>query len=126
MRQEAKGPQAAQWRKRKYVQLRLFNIPPDILPGSFVRTKVTCGKPNCHCASGEGHHHWTLTFMSDGKRRVIHIPNEMVDDVAQRVQAGKAFQNAVREVLTANAELLVLAKKKSREQVRKKPERGVR
>jgi hypothetical protein len=31
--------------------------------------------------------------------------------VRQRVEAGRQYQDAVREVLTANAELLVLARK---------------
>jgi hypothetical protein len=118
MRTRPHGPLAARWRKRKFDQLRRFSIPDDLLPGSFVRTTVTCGKPTCHCATGEGHPHWTLTFMSDGKRRVVHIPNDMVDDVQRRVDAGRAFQAAVRDVLTANAELLVLANTQAREHKR--------
>ena len=34
-----------------------------------------------------------------------------MDDVRRRVDAGRAFQDALREVLTANAELLVLRRK---------------
>lgn len=39
------------------------------------------------------------------------IPKLWVDQVRRRVDAGRDFQNAVREVLTANAELLILARK---------------
>jgi hypothetical protein len=46
--------------------------------------------------------------MSEGKRRVERIPKEWADDVRQRVEAGRRFQDALREVLTAEAELLVL------------------
>jgi hypothetical protein len=46
--------------------------------------------------------------MAAGKKRVERIPKDWVDEVRQRVQAGRAFQDALREVLTANAELLVL------------------
>jgi hypothetical protein len=49
--------------------------------------------------------------MAAGKKRVEHIPKEWVDEVRRRVDAGRAFQNALREVLTANAELLVLKRK---------------
>jgi hypothetical protein len=52
--------------------------------------------------------------MSDGKRRVERVPKEWVDSVRARVQAGREFQDAVREVLTANAELLVLSRKQKR------------
>ncbi|HOJ05908.1 MAG TPA: hypothetical protein PK916_18070 [Bacteroidota bacterium] len=108
------GPDAARWRKRKYDQLRRYSIPEDALPGSLSLTTVTCGKPTCHCANGEGHPHYTLTFMSDGKRRVVHIPEAYVEEVRSRVEAGKRFQDAVRDVLTANAELMILAHRQAR------------
>jgi hypothetical protein len=49
--------------------------------------------------------------MAAGKQRVERIPKAWVDDVRRRVEAGRAFQDALREVLTANAELLVLRRK---------------
>jgi len=49
--------------------------------------------------------------MAAGKKRVERIPKDWVDDVRQRVAAGRAFQDALREVLAANAELLVLRRK---------------
>jgi hypothetical protein len=49
--------------------------------------------------------------MAGGKRRAQRIPQEWVEEVQKRVRAGRQFQQAVREVLTANAQLLVLARK---------------
>ena len=49
--------------------------------------------------------------MSQGKQRVERIPRGWVEEVRQRVQAGREFQDAVRDVLTANAELLILSRK---------------
>jgi len=110
---ETKGPQAARWRQRKFELLRRFVIPDDLLPGALTETHSRCGKPSCHCADSQdpGHTAWTLTFMSHGKRRVERIPKAWAEVVAERVRAGREFQDAVREVLTANAELLVLARK---------------
>ncbi len=51
---------------------------------------------------------WFLTFMSGGKRRVERIPKEWVEDIRRRVDAGRALQEAIKEMLTGNAELLVL------------------
>ena len=48
--------------------------------------------------------------MADGKKRTQHIPKELVEEVQKRVAAGREFQDAVRQVLTANAERLVLAR----------------
>ncbi|MGD0500240.1 MAG: DUF6788 family protein [Bryobacteraceae bacterium] len=106
-----KGPQAARLRQRKFALLRQFPLPQDLLPGSLSVSHTRCGKPTCHCAKGEGHPAWSLTFMADGKKRVERIPKNWVDDVRRRVAAGRAFQDALREVLTANAELLVLRRK---------------
>lgn len=111
---EPKGPQAARLRQRKYEILRRYAIPADLLPGSLSLTHLRCGKPTCHCAKGEGHPVWSLTFMVKGKKQVQHIPKDWVEEVRKRVQAGRNFQDAVREVLAANAQLLVLAKKQRR------------
>jgi len=111
MQPEPKGPQAARWRQRKFRTLERFSIPADLLPGSLTMTRTRCGKANCHCADGEGHEAWSYTFMSEGKKRFERIPRVWVEEVRQRVQAGRDFQNAVREVLTANAELLILSRK---------------
>lgn len=56
--------------------------------------------------------------MSDGKRRVVHIPDTLVDQVRRQVEAGKEFQHAVRDVLTANAELLVLTLQQEKQRKR--------
>jgi hypothetical protein len=54
-----------------------------------------------------------------GQRHVERIPRDWVEEVRRRVEAGREFQEAVREVLAANAQLLVLAR-----QQRKKRKRG--
>lgn len=106
-----KGPLASRLRQRKFELLRQFPIPDDLLPGSLVLTHTRCGKPTCHCAKGKGHEAWSLMFMAGGKRHAQRIPKEWVEEVQKQVEAGRRFQDAVREVLTANAQLLVLARK---------------
>jgi hypothetical protein len=49
--------------------------------------------------------------MVNGKRHVERIPRDWAEEVGRRVEAGRKFQDAVREVLAANAQLLVLARK---------------
>lgn len=110
---EPKGPQAARLRQRKFELLRRFPIPADLLPGSLSESHIRCGKPSCHCARAKdpGHLVWSLTFMACGKKQVQHIPTEWVEEVRRRVDAGHEFQQAVREVLAANAQLFVLARR---------------
>jgi hypothetical protein len=121
MIQEPRGPRASRLRQRKFELLRRFQIPDDALPGSLALSHLRCGKPTCHCAEGQGHEVWSLTFMVRGKKQVQHIPKRWVEEVRHRVAAGREFQEAVREVLAANAQLLVLARKQ--EKVLKKKKR---
>ncbi len=107
---EARGPEASRLRQRKFELMRRFSIPDHLLPGSLSLSHPRCGKPTCRCAQGEGHPVWSLTFMARGKKRVQHIPKEWVEEARRRVEAGREFQDAVREVLAANAQLLVLAR----------------
>jgi hypothetical protein len=106
-----KGPRASRLRQRKFELIRRFHLPDDLLPGSLCLSHTRCGKLSCHCASGEGHPAWSLTFMANGKKRVERIPKGWVEEVRRRVAAGREFQDAVKEVLAANAELLVLRRK---------------
>lgn len=110
MNEEPRGPQASRLRQRKFQLLRRFPIPADLLPGALTRSYTRCGNPRCHCARNRGHEAWSLTFMVKGRRRVERIPRGWVEEVRRRVEAGREFQEAVREVLAANAQLLVLAR----------------
>jgi len=115
MNNEPRGPQASRLRQRKFELARRFQLPDDLLPGALSLSHLRCGKPTCHCAEGRGHPVWSLTFMVRGKKHVQHIPKDWVEDVRRRVQAGREFQEAVREVLAANAQLLVLARQQRRQ-----------
>jgi hypothetical protein len=58
--------------------------------------------------------------MVQGKKRVQHIPKDWVEEVRRRVRAGREFQDAVREVLAANAQLLVLEHQQRKKLKKKK------
>jgi hypothetical protein len=114
MRNEPRGPRASRLRQRKFELLKLFPFPSELLPGCLTLSYTRCGHSTCRCAQGKGHAAWTLTFMVKGKRHVERIPREWVDDVRRRVQAGREWQDALREVLAANAQLLVRARQQRR------------
>ena len=105
------GPAANPLRRRKRQRLARLQIPADALPGSLALTHRRCGKPSCHCADGQGHPLWSLTFMVQGKKRVEHIPLPWVEQVRQRVQQSRRFQEALAELFVGNAERFVLERK---------------
>jgi hypothetical protein len=117
---DARGDAAARLRQRKYAVLRRWQIPPDALPGSLALTHRRCGTPTCHCAKGEGHPLWSLTFMVNGKKRVERIPDEWVEQIRPLVEQGREFKEAVAEVFAANAQLLALRRQQSTTKTRSK------
>jgi hypothetical protein len=118
-----KGPQAARLQRQKQQLFAGVELPPDGLPGSLALTHRRCGKPSCHCAEGQGHPVWSLTFMVQRKKHVERIPDDWVDSVRRRVERARKFKEAVAEIFVANAQLLVLERKQLRVSDRKQPRR---
>jgi len=100
--------------KQKHKLLKQIKVPADALPGSLSVSRFRCGKKGCHCGSDEGHENWTLTYMSNGAKKVKHIPADLVDQVRHQVDQGKSFKEAINQIFAANAELLVLLRKRER------------
>jgi hypothetical protein len=109
-----KGPLAARLRRRVQYLLDRVELPPTGLPGSLALSHSRCGKPSCHCADGQGHPVWSLTFMLDGQKHVERVPPDWVDSVRLRVEQARQFKEAVTEIFTANAQLLALQRDQSR------------
>lgn len=95
-------------RKKLLAGLRLRS---QGLPGSLAQSRRRCGSAGCHCQNGEGHLSWTLTFMIDRKKRVEHIPSELVEAVRRRVEEGNAYKSGVAELMAINAQLLLLERR---------------
>jgi hypothetical protein len=117
---DVKSEQASKLRQRKHALAQRFQIPRDLLPGSLSESHYRCGKPSCHCANDEGHSGWALTFTVDGEKRVERVPKDWVEEVRRRVEAGREFQEAVKEVLAANAQLLALERRQLRGRQKRK------
>jgi len=101
--------------RRKHLLANL-RLPTEGLPGSLAQSRRRCGSAGCHCHQGEGHLSWALTFMVDGKKRVEHIPGELVDAVRRRVEQGNAYKSGVAELMAINAQLLILERRARKQQ----------
>ena len=120
MWKEPRTPRASRLRQRKFEIIRHLPQLVDQLPGTLTLSYTRCGKPTCRCARGKGHPAWSLTYMLRGERHVDRIPAAWAEEVQRRVRAGREFQDAVREVLAANAQLLLLARQQEKKARKKK------
>jgi hypothetical protein len=112
----AKKEAAAYVSRRRAGLLRKISLPEDALPGSLSMSRLRCGKENCHCKQDDMHKHvvWSLTYMVEGKKRVKHIPADLVEYVKEKVSQGKNFKEAVNQIFVANADLLILGRPKKK------------
>lgn len=115
MKIDPKGARATAIKAGKEARIKNIRVPAEALPGSLAVTYRKCGTRTCHCAEGQGHRLWLLTYMHDGKKHVERIPEEWVEYVRQRVEEGKEFKADLNQVLVANAELLVLLRKQKKQ-----------
>jgi hypothetical protein len=98
---------------KKHILLRreqiLQELPPltDLIRGSLVERRLTCGKPGCHCASGEGHRAFYLTtsYRRDHTEQVT-VPLELVPSVEAWLDNYRRWWLAVEEITALNRELL--------------------
>lgn len=102
-----RGTMSAQERRLRNRASQLL-AGAGVLHGSLVVRKRRCGKPNCHCADGEGHRGLVLTVRTDGRTEQIHIPQHLESTVEQWVEQ----DHQIRDLL---ADLALLHTEKIRE-----------
>lgn len=68
------------------------------LHGSISERSSKCGKPNCHCAEGEGHPSLYLVDRLSGKVRQTCVRKAMQDPVRQAVEAYEEMRRLIDEV----------------------------
>jgi hypothetical protein len=66
--------------------------------GTLSERSSKCGKPNCHCADGEGHRSLYLVQSDAGKVRQMCIPKALQDPVRQAVGEYQEMQRLLHEV----------------------------
>lgn len=72
----------------------------EIIIGSLVEMRNTCGKPNCRCTRGEKHRSLYLSYGEGGKRKMVCIPKPL----QRRVRAAVETHKSVRDLLAGISE----------------------
>ena len=75
----------------------------EMFPGSFIERSRKCGKPNCRCADGKQlHQEFLLSVVWDGKLKTFHLSAEMAEQVRDKVEMRKRFEEAAGKIAHLN------------------------
>ena len=84
--------------KRRDARLKKLAQVQPFIAGSLAKVGVKCGNPNCKCASGERHEAWVLTRKERGKTVTVHVPRDMVEEVARWAAEYKRLKVLLQEI----------------------------
>jgi hypothetical protein len=83
--------------------IRSLGALREMLPGSFVERKRTCGQPQCRCADGKQlHSQFQLSVLVEGKPKTFHIPAELAEQVRAQVEMRRRFERAAAAICRIN------------------------
>jgi hypothetical protein len=75
----------------------------EMLPGSFVERKRSCGRPNCHCADGKLlHSQYQISVLIDGKPRALNVPAALAGEVREKIELRRRFEAAAATICDVN------------------------
>lgn len=95
-----------QLRARRQQLLNSFPSFNSLLRGSLITRNVKCGKPNCRCASGQGHPSLYLSTLHKGRTRLDYVPAAWESWVRERINNHHLVQEIIVELTEINLELL--------------------
>jgi hypothetical protein len=85
----------------------------EMLPGSVVERKRTCGRPNCHCADGKDlHTQYQISVLVDGQPKTFNIPAGLVEQVRQKIKLRHRFEVAAAAICKINLRRYLKEKEK--------------
>jgi hypothetical protein len=83
--------------------IRSLGTLREMLPGSFVERKRSCGRANCHCADGKSlHTQYVISVLVEGKPKTFNIPAKLVEQVRQKVDMRHRFDAAAATICGIN------------------------
>lgn len=83
--------------------IRSLGTLREMLPGSFVERKRSCGRANCHCADGKSlHSQFQISVLVEGKPKTFNIPAKLVDQVRRKIEMRRRFDAAAASICSIN------------------------
>src|ERR1700685_2726070 len=85
----------------------------EMLPGSFVERKRSCGRPNCHCADGKNlHTQYQISVLVDGQVKTFNVPAALIEQVRQKIELRQRFEAAAAAICNINLRRYLKQKEK--------------
>jgi hypothetical protein len=85
----------------------------EMLPGSFVERKRSCGRPNCHCADGKRlHSQYQISVLIDGKPKALNVPAGLAAEARQKIELRRRFDAAAAAICDVNLKRFLKEKEK--------------
>jgi gluconate kinase len=83
--------------------IRSLGALREMLPGSFVERKRSCGRPRCHCADGKRlHSQYQISVLINGKPKALNIPAQWVEKVREKIEMRRRFEAAAATICSVN------------------------
>lgn len=81
---------------------------PDLLKGTWLEVKRTCGKAGCKCAKGEKHICYQLSASIEGRTRTRNVPHKHLAKVKELTENYRRFRRARATWVRLNAQIIEL------------------
>ena len=85
---------------RRMLQSRVQQVAArkPLLAASLVSFERRCGKPGCHCVSGEKHRGHQLTYNDRGKTRTVYVPVDFTEEVRSWIDEHRRLKALLQEI----------------------------
>jgi hypothetical protein len=93
-------------KKKRARLLKSLNSGRPLIASTLSEIRTRCGKPNCHCASGEKHLSYLLTRREKGKTKTTYVPVELVEKVKNWSGEYHRLKELVNEITVLGEEIV--------------------
>jgi Family of unknown function (DUF6788) len=83
---------------RRAAKLKQLAHCRPLVAASLCKVNRRCGHPNCKCAKGRPHQAHVLTYKVNGKTQTVHVPKDLLPEVAQWVNEYKRIKKLIADV----------------------------
>ena len=93
-------------RRMRDARVKKLSQTRPLMAGSLVQIAKHCGRPGCHCQSGEKHVGWYLTRSVHGKTQTTYVPLDLVKEVRTWIAQYRKMKLLIAEISDLNRALL--------------------